>query len=96
MKERKRRRRERNVEEEEKVEEGKGKRIQSTYQEQLLMVFFFYSISSGRALCPQGRSPPSRGVVGREGTIYALKMVKISRSSPLSPPPPWKEPGKMC
>ena len=41
MKERKRRRRERNVEEEEKVEEGKGKRIQSTYREQLLMVFFF-------------------------------------------------------
>ena len=58
------------------------------------MVFFFYSISSGRALCPQGRSPPSRGVVGREGAIYALKMVKISRSPPLSPPPPWKEPEK--
>ena len=72
MKERKRRRRERNVEEEEKVEEGKGKRIQSTYQEQLLSVFFlFYLIR--KSFMPSGKEPPFQGGGGERGDNLRFK-----------------------
>ena len=74
MKERKRRRRERNVEEEEKVEEGKGKRIQSTYREQLLMVFsFFLFYLIRKSFMPSGKEPPFQGGGGERGDNLRFK-----------------------
>ena len=56
-----------------------------------MFFFFLFSLIRTRLYALREGAPPSRGVVGREGTIYALKIVKISRSAPLTPPPPSKK-----
>ena len=40
------------------------------------MVFFFIPSHQEELYAPMEGALPSRGVVGREGTIYALKIVK--------------------
>ena len=75
-------------------EENRAKYIKYARKD---MVFFFYSISSGGALCSHGRSPPFQGGGGERGDNLRFKDCKKIVDGPLSPHHPHgRSPEKMC